>query len=184
MRNLIKLSIPLVLGVLLVGALVGVASARPSARPQEQAWRVLAVPANACTAANDNTDYSRWTRLKCNFLQCVFYCPVDFPAAGEQAVGAVKVKRFTMYASNNDYTSSGGIAASLRKMYPPTGASVTMAQVQTYTDMPGIQTIIDTTIASNPVFRTQSPYVWVGVDKPGTAMDVIELSGFFIHYTW
>jgi hypothetical protein len=178
MKKIMKLSIPLLLGVLLMVALVGVASARPNARPQEQAWRVLTVPPHACIASFDHTPYSLGPSfLRCGFPGCVFYCPVDFPAAGEQAVGAVNVRRLTMYAFDNDGTNQ--VFAALTKMYPPLGGIEVMAQCTTTDSTDDPQTRRDFSIENNPIYRSQTPYIRVifGITTG-------KLYGFYIHYTW
>jgi hypothetical protein len=178
MRKLKGLWAPLLLGMLLMATLVGVASARPNARPLGQAWRVLTVNTQACTPDDEGNDFQHWWHaLECDAGTCQFVCPVYFPAAGEQAVGAVNVKRFTLYALDNYFGKS--VQAWLYKTYPPNKAYAQMASVDTATVATDPQTVIDTSIDNNPVYRTQGPYIWLNVG--GT---FLKAYGFFIHYTW
>jgi hypothetical protein len=177
--------LPLPLGVLLMATVVGVASARPNARPLEQAWRVLAVSPYACTPDGDvglydfrdsNTD---GPRLHCETLPCRFYCAIDFPAAGEQAVGAVNIKRVTMFAYDDIGTGDGDVSFALRKSYGPTVGGLTMAWAPTTDSASTPQTVVDTSIENNPIYRTQAPFIRLNMED-----DSFWVSGFFIHYTW
>jgi hypothetical protein len=180
MRRVKTLCMPVLLGVLLLASLVGVASARPDARPQQQAWRVLTVPAAACLpASTSQSSLNNGWEVHCEAAMCYFMCPVNFPAAGEQAVGAVHVKRFTMYAFDND--AGQGIQAWLIKSYPPTANRQWLAQFATAdAQATNPQVLMDTTIEYNPVYRTQAPYVAILM---GTS-DYVGVYGFFVHYTW
>jgi hypothetical protein len=182
MKTIKKLWAPLLLGLLLMLALVGVASARPTARPVAQAWRVLTVGVDACIPENSLSPWDTdGNQLNCMGIPgCVYQCPASFPAAGEQAVGAVNVKRFTMYALDNDPDAPDNVWATLFKSYPPTGGQLTMAHVMTGPPSAGTQTIIDLFPMNNPVYRTQSPYIWIQMGSGG----LLAVYGFHIHYTW
>jgi hypothetical protein len=179
MREIKTLWIPVLLGAVLIATVVGVASARPNARPEQQAWRVLTVPSTACIPQEVTDDW--WlgaNRVHCASGSCHFFCAVDFPAAGEQAVGAVNVKRVTMFA----YNYSGDATAVmfyLYKVYPPNKAYVVMASGSTTNSPADPQTVVDTTIANNPIFRVQNSVISVTIGVTGT-----EVYGFHIHYTW
>jgi hypothetical protein len=182
MKRIKALWLPLLLGVLLMATVVGVAGAKPDARPQQQGWRVLTVSPADCVSRDDlHAWWHSTTYLECweSGATCAHLCAVNFPAAGEQAVGAVNVKRLTMFAYDNNGGSD--IDANLYKLYPPTGGSVMMASVATTgtsaADPQG--GVMDTSIVGNPVYRTQGPYIWVHLSCCN-----IELKGFFIHYTW
>jgi hypothetical protein len=179
MRKMKRLWISVVLGVLLVATVVGAVSARPNARPVEQAWRVLTVPTSACIADDDTDDFEHFGHdLRCDTGTCLFLCPVYFPAAGEQAVGAVHVKRVTMYAWDN-YPAQD-VKFWLSKTYPPGGASeVDLAYAVAPASGANPQAVVDTTIANNPIYRVQAPYLWLLMDSPNP-----KVYGFFIHYTW
>jgi hypothetical protein len=181
MKSIKKLWMPVLLGLLLVATMVGVASARPDARPLGQAWRVLTVGVDACIPEDStiNWDIDGY-QLSCTSGVCQFHCPANFPAAGEQAVGAVNVKRFTMYVFDNDNNLNAQVDASLLKSYPPTGGWLAMAAVGPTAESPAIQTIMDTTIDNNPVYRTQSPYIKLTTRTSAN----LRTHGFFIHYTW
>jgi hypothetical protein len=177
MKRIKRLWIPLLLGLILMTALVGVASARPDAGPREQAWRVLTIPSTVCIPHKDSDTWSHGVnRVECPSGVCVFFCAVDFPAAGEQAVGAVNVKRVTMYAYDNGL---GDAEVILFKSYPITGASVQMASGETATLAADPQTVMDTTIDNNPIYRVQSPLIFLKITVSG-----IGVYGFHIHYTW
>jgi hypothetical protein len=180
MKEAKRLCGPMLLGVLLMSALIGVASARPNARPEEQEWRLLTVPHSACIPKTDNMPgwTNSYTHLWCYGPgMCEFYCAVNFPAAGEQAVGAVNVKRVTMYA----YDSSGtdGAAFTLRMTYPPTGGDVIMAVGGTVDSPADPQIVMDTTIENNPIYRSQAPHVVLLFSSTN-----LKVYGFYIHYTW
>jgi hypothetical protein len=181
MKGIKRLSIPVVLGVVLIAAVVGVASARPDARPQEQAWRVLTVPAQACIPRNENVDYDYYAEyLQCDTGTCNFVCPVEFPAAGEQAVGAINVKRFTAYVLDDDGSGPARVQAYLRKTYPMGGkAYLEMALVLSVDSPSDPQTIMDTAVGNNPIYRSQAPYAWFSIGGAGN-----RLYGFYVHYTW
>jgi hypothetical protein len=181
MRKLKMLWMPVLLGVLLVVTLIGVANARPNARPLEQAWRVLTVPASTCISEQDTYGWAingPSERLTCKTTWCAFTCPVHFPAAGEQAVGAVNVKRLTLYAHDDTTGGYNFVSGELRKTYPPTGGGVHMANVGTVDSILGFQVVVDTTILNNPVYRVNGPVIHLHVGDSLTAY------GFFIHYTW
>jgi hypothetical protein len=179
MKKIKRLCIPALLGVVLVIMVVGVANARPNARPQQQAWRVLTVPSQACIPQEEDDDwYHTGIWVGCNTPQCAFFCPVDFPAAGEQAVGAVNVKRVTMYA----YDDSGDPATALfwlNKTYPPNKSQKGMAWAWTGNSPTDPQTVVDTSIEYNPIYRVQGAHVALTIGAAG-----IRVYGFFIHYTW
>jgi hypothetical protein len=177
MRKLKRLWAALLLGALLMATVVGVAVAKPSARPLEQVWRVLTVPPAACTPV-DYLDswYLPGDSLKSMSGAGSYVCAVSFPAAGEQAVGAVSVKRVTMYAYDN---GTGDASVTLRKTYPPTGGQRPMAYANSTDSAADPQTVIDTTIQNNPVYRTHGPYLFVFLANPS-----IKAYGVFIHYTW
>jgi hypothetical protein len=181
MPRIKRLWMPVLLGVILVAALVGAASAKPNARPQQQAWRVLTIPAATCDPDDDSNDWSASVaNLQCDVGWCDFYCAVDFPAAGEQAVGAINVRRVTMYAYDNNIGAGDYARVRLHKTYPPSAGAVEMAVAFTgdaSTDDPWV--VMDTSIVGNPVFRTQGPVLEV----MAAATD-IRVYGFFIHYTW
>jgi hypothetical protein len=181
MKSLKRLSIPMLLGVLLIATTVGVGGARPNARPLAQAWRVLTVPAGACVSRDEG--HAWWhtpTYLECweTSATCAFLCAVNFPSAGEQAVGAVSVKRMTMYVYDNNGSSDP--SADLYKVYPPTGGGVIMAgSGATGTSAADPRAVLDTGVTNNPVYRSQAPYIWLDIPNMN-----IKVYGFFIHYTW
>ena len=178
MRKLKRLWSPLLLGVLLMATLAGVATATPNARPLGQAWRVLTVPSADCIPSDADEDWSSSApQIWCETGGCMWHCVVHFPAAGEQAVGAVNVKRVTMYA----YDNSGGQATFyLWKTYlPNAGSEKIMAQGTTVDSIAIPQTVMDTSIEYNPVYRSQAPVMWVTIGATS-----IPVFGFYIHYTW
>jgi hypothetical protein len=181
MRKSKMLWVPVLLGVLLVATVVGVANARPNARPLEQPWRVLTVGSHACIPADDVANWDHWDRyVECDSGWCWFVCPLNFPAAGEQAVGAINVKRLTMYVYDYDGTGQD-TEVWLEKTYPVNASVLDMAHVGTLgSSTTDPQVLIDTTIAGNPVYRTQSPYRFLGIE----ASTLIKVYGFFVHYTW
>jgi hypothetical protein len=178
MKNVKTLWIPLVLGALLMSTVVGVAGARPSARPQQQAWRVLTITSSHCVPEKEDTDFSHaGNGLWCLSGICNLLCPVHFPAAGEQAVGAVNVKRVTLFVHDN-WDGQRAIAE-LSKLYPPTGVFHLMAKAESADKANNPQAAIDTSIDNNPVYRTQGPTIWLVVDGAN-----IRVCGIFVHYTW
>ena len=181
MKLMKKLWIPLLLGLLLMATVVGLANARPNARPLGQARRVLAVPTGACIPRRSSESWMHFAHyVQCDSGMCEFICAVNFPAAGEQAVGAVNVKRLTMYAYDNNSGAGEDAKAWLHKAYAPTGGLATMANVTTSgTSAADPEVLTDTTINNNPVYRTQGPVLWL--DIGGTS---IKVYGFFVHYTW
>jgi hypothetical protein len=178
MKSRKTLWMPMLLGMLLMATMAGLASARPNARPLGQAWRVLTIPTQACIPKNDDIDYNHTTDyVECDTGTCWWVCPADFPAAGEQAVGAVNVKRLTYYCYDND--ASQYAWAWLRKTHPPSGAHQIMAGVQSAESADDPQTVMDTTIENNPIYRVQGPYIWLKMEG-----SLIRVYGIFIHYTW
>jgi pectin methylesterase-like acyl-CoA thioesterase len=175
MKTLRRLSIPVLLGVLLIATLVGVASARPNVRPQEQAWMVLTVPASNIHPALGATNYTNLGQYFETAGSSWYQAPVNFPAAGEQAVGAVNVKRLTLYAQDN---SAADVCVYLSKSYPPTQAEAWMAFVCSSDAAPGTRSFTDTSIVANPVYRTQGAYLEISLNAGP------QINGFFIHYTW
>jgi hypothetical protein len=182
MKKLRRLWMPILVGMLLLATVVGVVGARPGARPLEQGWMVLTVGSNGCSIADDGYDYDlNWDgRLMCSVSNCYFSCPLNFPAAGQQAVGAVSIKRLTMYAIDNDGGTT--ISGYLNKLYPPTAGGVEMAHASTFgsPNSPFIKAFMDTSIAGNPVYRTQFPAIWIVMN--GSAN--MRVYGFHVHYVW
>jgi hypothetical protein len=180
MRRTKRLWIPILLGALLIATLVGAASARPNSRPQEQAWRVLTVAPHACNPRTDTIDYNYLAGYLLSNGNTAFVCPMDFPAAGEQAVGAVNVKRVTAYVLDNDGNAGDTIRFYFRKVYPMGGDSYqAMAEAESTESASDPQVIMDTSIDYNPVYRSQAPYVWVVMEAAGH-----KLYGVYVHYTW
>jgi hypothetical protein len=179
MKTIKRLWMPAVLGVLLVAALVGVAAARPNARPLGQTWRVLAVTPHACVPDEESMDWNFGLGLlECDTAPCRFYCAIDFPAAGEQAVGAVSVKRLTLFAFDN--TDAGAaVDGVLHKAYGPTGGNQKMAEASTADSTADPQTVMDTSIDYNPIYRTQAPYLLIRLEHVS-----FKVYGLHIHYTW
>jgi hypothetical protein len=176
-KRLKSLWMPALLGVLLMTSLVGAAVARPNARPLEQAWRVLSIPALVCIPHDEGDDYRfLGTHLYCQAPDCDFACEIDFPAAGEQAVGAISVKRVTMYAYDN---AVGLVQFSLLKTYAPMGVSQQMAWAMTSDLANDPQAAMDTSVVNNPVYRTQAPVLWLSVGNTTG-----KVYGFHVHYTW
>jgi hypothetical protein len=178
MQKIKRLWMPVLLGGLLMGTVVGVAGARPDARPLEQGWMVITIPPDHCYPDADGCNFDQeWGYVETDSGSCTFRCPVTFPAAGEQALGAVNVKRFTMYA----YDSDGGAQAcgELGSKYPPSIGAVSMSVGCTVDSAADPQTVMDTTIDGNPVYRVQGPFLDFWIGAPG-----IRVYGFFIHYTW
>jgi hypothetical protein len=177
MKKLKRLWMPALLGILLMATVAGAASARPDARPVEQGWRVLTVPSTSCIPHEPTPSWSHWgDRVECASDDCQFACVVNFPAAGEQAVGAVYVKRVTMYAFDNGVASYAVVR--LAKAYPPTGAKAQMAWAQSIGSTDDPQTVMDTSIINNPVYRVQGPFIWITIHAGAKAY------GAYIHYTW
>jgi hypothetical protein len=183
MRKIKRLCTPMLLGVLLMATVVGVASARPSARPLQQPWRVLTVPVQGCIPQEESMDYRHQSDcLKCEAASCLFFCSVDFPAAGEQAVGAVNVKRLTLYAYDNDSAGGHFVSTSLVKSYGPSaGGNTTLANASTALVSSPIdpQTAMDTEIENNPIYRVQGPFLTLYIGSPGLRAYAVH-----IHYTW
>jgi hypothetical protein len=179
MRRLRGLCMPVLVGLLLISTVVGVAGARPTARPEQQAWRVLAIHPDACVPTTDDEDYTRaGTEVHCDdaLLGCTFVCAIDFPAAGEQAVGAVNVKRVTMYTYDNHLQTSASFT--MTKLYPPSKGAAKMASAETADSPSDPQAVVDTSIANNPVYRVQAPSISFFMTITA------KVYGFYIHYTW
>jgi hypothetical protein len=155
---------PVAVGLILMATVVGVAVARPNARPQQQAWRV----------PYHHTE----PRLWCDSSPCDFYCAIDFPAAGEHAVGAVNVKRLTMFAYDNTGPFTN-VWVSLHKTYGPTSGAQAMASTETWDSPKSPQTVMDTSINNNPIFRTQEAHLYILMEDTS-----YWVSGFHVHYTW
>jgi hypothetical protein len=180
MKKLNTLWIPVLLGVLLLATLVGVAGAKPDARPLQQAWRLLALSPSDCVPQSsgisgwwNNGDY-----IECPAgSPCGFMCPVHFPAAGEQSVGAVHVKRVTLYIRD---LVAGDVAVELWKNHAPTGVQAQMAGAKSFGScLVDPCMLMDTSIVWNPVYRNQGPYLYIGMPSVGH-----RVSGAYIHYTW
>jgi hypothetical protein len=177
MKEMKRLWAPMLLGVLLMASLAGAASAKPNARPQEQAWRVLTVAAVECIPYDADEDWtSSILEVRCETGTCMWHCVVHFPAAGEQAVGAVNVKRVTMFALD---IVGGKASFALWNTYPPGAGGQLMAQGTTVASAANPQTVMDTSIDNNPVYRSQAPIMRLSIN--GTN---IPMYGFYIHYTW
>lgn len=85
MKKVKKLWMPLLLGVLLMAALVGVAGARPNARPEASpALQDHMISAHHCIGEDDTEDYEFFGNyLECDALMwCNFVCPINLSNQG------------------------------------------------------------------------------------------------------
>lgn len=128
MKKVKMLWMPVLLGILLMATLVGVAGAKPSARPeaspQLQDW--MTSPYH-CIPLRDNVDWEYGQfGLDCMTATCYFYCPLKPPNDG-----LIRVQRLAMYARDN---GAGQINVTLRQHYAKTGSTVNRLGVQSTTD--------------------------------------------------
>jgi hypothetical protein len=150
---------PLLIGALLMGTLVGVVGARPNARPHEvpASWQKLTVPVQNCIPQEETMNYRHQADyLQCQSGSCLFFCPVTFPT--EQAV---TVKRLTLFAYDNDGTIGHMASANLYKINPQRKNDVLLASVLTTTSPADAQVVRDSSIDNALIRRTQGPFLTV-----------------------
>jgi hypothetical protein len=173
MKKVKKLWMPLLLGVLLMSTLVGVAGARPNARPEASPALVdYMFSAKHCNPPSDQTQWrSTATSIMCNNPagSCGFNCPIKPPHQG-----VIRVQRLAMYAYDN---SAGYVCIWLRHMYPKTATFVDRLTNQCTSD----NAADPQTYAYNPANFKVSPLqdliVWVSM-----ANTFAELYGFKLKY--
>jgi hypothetical protein len=122
-KKWIMLSIPVLLGVLLIATLVGVAGARPNARPEASPALVDYMFSGFNCAhwnAAASTLGSATAYLSCTAGSCAFACPIKPPHEG-----LIRVQRLAMYAFDNDGAPApSAVGIILIHHYPKTGAVV------------------------------------------------------------
>jgi hypothetical protein len=171
MKEVKRLWMPLLLGVLLISTLVGVAGARPNARPEASPALVdYMFSAHHCIPREDTTDLKFWDRyVECESGTCDLVCPIKPPHEG-----LIRVQRLAMYAYDN---TAGSVCITLRHLYPKTGTVVHRLLNQCTTD----NAANPQTYAYNPanfkVSVLQDLYVWARVGSSGE-----QLYGFKLKY--
>jgi hypothetical protein len=155
MKKMKTLWMPLALGMLLMGALVGVAGARPNARPEASpALQNYMVSAHHCIADNDDRDYSfDHDALRCNTPNCDFACLIKPPHEG-----LIRVRRLGMYAYDD---AAGDLCINLTQVYPRTGAYVFKVHNQCTGNSAADPEVYAFNPANFKVSVLQDLYVWV-----------------------
>jgi hypothetical protein len=118
MKKLKMLWMPVLLGTLLTVTLVGVAGARPNARPEASPALVdYMFSAHHCIPWDDTTNWSYGANgLVCDAATCLFACPIKPPHEG-----LIRVQRLAMYAGDK---GAGGVCLYLTQAYPKTAGWV------------------------------------------------------------
>ena len=161
---------PLLSGGLLMAILVGVAGARPNARPLAANWVNHTVSAYHCIPVSHNWNW--WYNgfyLSCLSGTCNFYCPIRPPHEG-----SVRIQRLTMYAFDN---GGGDVRIYLREHQTTTGSAVTRLSLSITSDS---ATHPETYSYDHPNFtvsRKEDLIVYVEMDSGGQ-----KLYGFKIRY--
>ena len=86
------------------------------------------------------------------------------------------VKAVTFWARD---ASANDAEVTLWKFNPATGGEVKMANFWTSGNAAGLRSWGDTTIAGNPLFPGDVPYLWVWLSSTG-----LEMVGIRIHVVW
>jgi hypothetical protein len=161
---------PLLLGALLMAILVGVAGARPSAKPLAAAWMNHTVSAHHCIP---RWDYVNWAYdeddLHCDTATCQFYCPIRPPHEG-----SVRIQRLVMYAFDN---AGGPVCIVLREHRTTTGNAVNRLAWTCTDDSANDPETYSYDHRNFTVSRTEDVYVYVAMDSTGQ-----KLYGFKIRY--
>ena len=171
MKEMKKWWMPLLLGALLMAILVGVAGARPNARPLAVAWRNHTVSAHHCTPMHDDTDWAYGSEdLHCSSGgSCSFVCPIRPPHEG-----SVRIQRLTMYAYDN---GTGEVCVSLREHRTTTGNVVLRLASSCTSDSANDPETYSYDHPNFTVSRKEDVYVFVRMNSPGQ-----KLYGFKIRY--
>lgn len=156
MKEVRKLWIPVLLGTSLMTTLVGVAGARPNARPEASPQlRNHMISAHHCMPMNNTTDWEYLpSRLQCNTAACDFFCPINPPHEG-----LIRVQRLAMYVFDN---GTGKVCIWLEHVYPKTGTNVERLTNQCTTDNGAVPQVYSYNPANFKVSELQDlcTYVW------------------------
>jgi hypothetical protein len=165
MKKLKMLWMPVLLGALLMSTLVGVAAARPNARPEASPALVdYMFSAHRCFSTDPTYDpHYVAMHLECDSGICHFVCPIKPPHEG-----LIRVQRLALYAFDN---LSGDVCIDLRHVYPKTGINQCTANSATDPQ------VISYNPANFKVSVLQDLIAWVSIDSNGQ-----KLYGFKLKY--
>jgi hypothetical protein len=118
MKRMKTLWMPVLLGALLMATVVGVAGARPNARPEASPALVNHMfSAVFCGPGEDGLDWSiNPGHLSCDTAPCRFICKTRPPHEG-----LIRVQRLALYVYDN---AAGDVCLWLGHVYPTTGTYV------------------------------------------------------------
>jgi hypothetical protein len=171
MKKAKKLWMPLLVGALLMATLVGVAGARPNARP-EASPQLVDYMFSAYHCVPDTSHewwvYDNWS-LHCDVPPCWHFCPVRPPHEG-----VIRVQRLAMYVYDN---GKNDVCIWLRQHYPKTATYVNRLSARCTTDNPADPQVYAYNPANFKVSQLQDLYV--AVDFSGTTQ---RLYGFKVKY--
>jgi hypothetical protein len=172
MKKLKMLWMPVLLGALLMATLVGVASARPNARPEASPALVdyMFGPYNCISMWAQPVAYAE-DSMGCGSGTCGFVCPMKPPHEG-----LIRVQRLAMYAYDNDGTATG-IAIVLFHQYPKTGTFATRLGPASTSDSPADPQVYAYNPANFKVSVLQDIYITVSIPSSGQ-----KLYGFKLKY--
>jgi hypothetical protein len=171
MKKVKMLWMPLLLGTLLMATLVGVAGARPNARPEASPQLLnYMFSGHHCIPRNNSQDWDFMAEyLECDTPTCHVICPTKPPHEG-----LIRLQRLAMYVYDN---AAGDVCIWLRHVYPKTGTRVDRLSLQCTTDNAADPQVYTYNPANFKVSVLQDLYVWVTIS--GTAQ---ELYGFKLKY--
>jgi hypothetical protein len=157
MKKLKMLWMPVLLGALLMATLVGVASARPNARPEASPALVdYMFSAHHCIPEQQNTDHEfARSHVHCHAWACEVICPIKPPYQG-----LIRVQRLAMYAYDN---GANDVCINLNHVYPKSGSFVNRLTNQCTSDNVADPQIISYNPANFKVSVLQDVYVWVTI---------------------
>jgi hypothetical protein len=158
MKKVKKLWMPLVLGVLLMAALVGVAGARPNARPEASpALQDHMISAHHCIPDNNfgvvaHMFFNEYAT--CTTGGCAYMCPIK----PEQ--GLIRAQRLALYVYDN---GAGDVCIWLVHVYPKNGFNGYVQRLvhQCTTNSAADPQVYAYNPANFKVSELQDLYVWV-----------------------
>ena len=170
---------PVLLGVLLMGILVGVAGARPNERAQAASGtRQLIIQAADFYPTNNTSAFYNagyYLTSYVNMSNVIFTAPVQFPAPYY-----VTVEKVQLFAYDNNTT--GHIKMWLMRTKPSVGTEIVTAYIDTgyaFTDPVNIpRTWTDTSISASVVNPANGTYVRVAISDDS----LLDLYGVRIFY--
>jgi hypothetical protein len=170
MKRMKRLCMPVLLGVLLMATLVGVAGARPNARPEASPQlQNYTISAHHCIPVSDTTDFALgYEHVQCNSTVCALSCPIKPPTEK----GMIRAQRLAMWAYDN---AAGDVCIYLIHLYPKTSYYVFRLYNECSTDSANDPQVYAYNPANFKVSPTQDLHVSLEISGSGQKLYAFKL---------